>query len=53
MCISFEDKIATAAKWIKNSEHLVALTGAGISTESGLPDFRGIWTLEDKTPLYQ
>jgi len=25
---------------------LVALTGAGISTDSGLPDFRGIWSPE-------
>ncbi len=51
--ILFEEKIATAANWIKNSEHLVVLTGAGISTESGLPDFRGIWTLKDKSQLYK
>ncbi len=32
---------------IKASNHLVVFTGAGISTESGIPDFRspgGIWT---------
>lgn len=36
---------------ILESKHLVILTGAGISTESGLADFRGdngIWTRRDK-----
>jgi len=34
------------AKWINESEMTIAFTGAGISTESGIPDFRspgGIW----------
>jgi hypothetical protein len=33
--------IDTLARWILESEHLVPFTGAGISTDSGIPDFRG------------
>ncbi len=40
-------QIALAARMIAGSTRCVALTGAGISTESGLPDFRspgtGLW----------
>ncbi|MFX0076341.1 MAG: NAD-dependent deacetylase [Candidatus Hermodarchaeota archaeon] len=39
-------KIQTAAKLLLNSKDAIALTGAGVSTESGIPDFRsegGIW----------
>lgn len=51
--ISFKERIDIAAKWIKNSSYLVAFTGAGISTESGLPDYRGIWSSEtNKVTLY-
>lgn len=42
-----EDLIDRAAQLIKNSRMTVALTGAGISTPSGIPDFRspgsGLW----------
>lgn len=43
-------QIATVAQWIIESEYLVAFTGAGISTDSGIPDFRGpegVWTRRD------
>jgi mono-ADP-ribosyltransferase sirtuin 6 len=39
------------AKWLYKSRYPVFFTGAGISTESGLPDFRGpdgVWTRRDK-----
>lgn len=44
---TLEDKIDFAARLIVDSRRLVVFTGAGISTESGLPDFRGpegLWT---------
>src|SRR5215218_7618210 len=40
----------TIATWILQSERVVAFTGAGISTDSGIPDFRGpdgVWTRRD------
>jgi NAD-dependent deacetylase len=43
--------IAAVASWIESSTRIVALTGAGISTESGIPDFRGpqgVWTKDPK-----
>jgi NAD-dependent SIR2 family protein deacetylase len=45
------EKIDIAAKWIAEAESLVVFTGAGISTASGLPDYRGpdgLWTRRDK-----
>jgi NAD-dependent protein deacetylase/lipoamidase len=45
------DDIDLVREWVGASSHLVALTGAGISTESGIPDFRGpqgVWTKNPK-----
>lgn len=44
-------RIQTLAQWMYESHHLVVFTGAGISTESGISDFRGpdgVWTRRDK-----
>jgi NAD-dependent deacetylase len=38
---------AQVRSWIADARRVVALTGAGISTDSGIPDFRGpqgVWT---------
>jgi NAD-dependent deacetylase len=38
---------ATARRVVRSAERIVVLTGAGISTDSGIPDFRGpegVWT---------
>ena len=45
------EAIATVRRWIDASQRVVVLTGAGISTDSGIPDFRGpqgVWT---KNPI--
>jgi NAD-dependent deacetylase len=45
--VSGNDEIAALRRLIDASDGIVALTGAGISTESGIPDFRspgGVWT---------
>ncbi len=45
------EEVDQVAKILTNSNYLIAFTGAGISTESGLPDYRGpegVWTLRAK-----
>ncbi len=42
-----EQEITAAAEAVASSDRIVVLTGAGISTDSGIPDFRGpngVWT---------
>ncbi|MGH2734195.1 MAG: SIR2 family NAD-dependent protein deacylase, partial [Actinomycetota bacterium] len=44
--------IERIAGWVRAARHVTALTGAGISTESGIPDFRGpqgVWTRDPKS----
>lgn len=47
----YDQRIKDASSLIAKSKHLVVFTGAGISTESGIPDYRGpdgVWTRRDK-----
>jgi len=43
--------VTSACRWIDESSRIVVLTGAGISTDSGIPDFRGphgVWTKDPR-----
>lgn len=37
-----EEKLLTLKKWIDESDNIVFFGGAGVSTESGIPDFRSV-----------
>ncbi|KAH0625968.1 hypothetical protein JD844_034364 [Phrynosoma platyrhinos] len=46
-----EKKICQLADMIRDASNIVFHTGAGISTSSGIPDFRGpngVWTMEER-----
>ncbi len=45
-----QDQIEAVAGLIRQANRIVVFTGAGVSTESGIPDFRspdGIWSKHD------
>jgi len=51
MSFDLESRIESLANGLYKARYPVFFTGAGISTESGLPDFRGpngVWTRRDK-----
>ena len=48
--MSHEEQIAHVVSLLRQAERVVALTGAGISTDSGIPDFRGPQGLWTKNP---
>ncbi|XP_078411759.1 NAD-dependent protein deacylase sirtuin-6 isoform X2 [Cetorhinus maximus] len=46
-----ERKVLELADLVRNASYVVVHTGAGISTSSGIPDFRGprgVWTMEEQ-----
>ncbi len=48
-----EESIATLKRWVAESDNIVFFGGAGVSTESGIPDFRsvdGLYRQEWKYP---
>lgn len=48
-----DKKIQTLGEWIKDSDNIVFFGGAGVSTESGIPDFRskdGLYNQKYKYP---
>src|SRR5436189_2321788 len=48
------DVLERAAECLARARHVIALTGAGLSVESGIPPFRGpggLWTKHGEPPL--
>jgi NAD-dependent deacetylase len=52
---SDDPALAAARELVRSATRIVALTGAGISTDSGIPDFRGpdgVWTRDPEAEKY-
>lgn len=50
-----DDLISKAAAMIREAQKILVFTGAGLSTESGIPDFRspgGVWDKYDPSDFY-
>ena len=50
-----DDRTGKVAQWIIDSQRTVVFAGAGLSTESGIPDFRspgGVWDRYDPEDFY-
>jgi NAD-dependent deacetylase len=50
-----EDQLKQVARWIVTSKKVIVFSGAGLSTESGIPDFRspgGVWDRYDPEDFY-
>ena len=48
-----DEKINQLKEWINESNNIVFFGGAGVSTESGIPDFRskdGLYSMKYKYP---
>ena len=37
-----QEKLDLLAGWVREAKHIVFFGGAGVSTESGIPDFRSV-----------
>jgi len=49
-----EDDVEAAARHLRRARYVIALTGAGLSVESGIPPFRGpggLWTQYGEPPM--
>ena len=49
--MDIDRELRPVREWLNRAQRIVVLTGAGISTDSGIPDFRGpqgVWTLNPK-----
>src|SRR4030042_1916212 len=50
-----EDQLTQVARWIVTSKKVIVFSGAGLSTESGIPDFRtpgGVWDRYNPEDFY-